>query len=383
MDVDQEKDEEFKEQENMSTLLYEKFELPNNILCETDPNRENTAKFIAEPLERGFGHTLGNSIRRMLLTAIETPAIMSVIIEGVPHEYCGIEGVIEDVTNIVLNLKGALLRKHSQQLEGSRGREQKILTTEIEVTQADLGEKGQKIVTLKELIRSGEFEIINPDLAIFTVTKPLKKRFSLRIGIGKGYVSAERHEIKDPLVDEIIIDSIFSPVRLVNYHVEDTRVGQDTDFDRLVIEVQTDGRITPKEAISFSSKILKMHLDVFDEMKETQIEFDTEDRTTLDDEDEIMKKLILGINEIELSVRSTNCLSWANIATIGELVVMPEPELLQFRNFGKKSLNEIKAKLYEMGLSLGMDLSRYGLSQENIKERINLYLEAREKSNET
>lgn len=367
----------------MSTLLYEKFELPSEILCESVPTRENTDKFTAEPLERGFGHTLGNAIRRMLLSAIEAPAIMSVIIEGVPHEYCGIEGVIEDVTNIVLNLKGALLRKHSHQIDGARGREQKMLTTEIEVTQADLGEVGHKVITLKDLIRSGDFEIINPDLLIFTVTKPMKKRISIRVGIGKGYVSAERHEIQDPLVDEIIIDSIFSPVRIVNYHVEDTRVGQDTDFDRLIIEVQTDGRITPKEAISFSSKILKMHLDVFDEMKETQIEFDTEDRTSIDDEDEIMKKLVLGINEIELSVRSTNCLSWANIATIGELVVMPEPELLQFRNFGKKSLNEIKAKLYEMGLSLGMDLSRYGLSQENIKERINLYLEAREKSNET
>lgn len=367
----------------MSTLLYEKFELPNKILCESSSVRENTAKFTAEPLERGFGHTLGNSIRRMLLTSIEAPAIMSVIIEGVPHEYCGVEGIIEDITNIVLNLKSALLRKHSHQSEGSRGREQRILTSEIEVTQADLGEKGFRVISLKDLISTNDFEIVNPDLAIFTVTKPLKKRISIRVGIGKGYVSAERHEIKEPLVDEIIIDSIFSPVRIVNYHVEDTRVGQDTDFDRLIIEVQTDGRITPKEAVSFSSKILRMHLDVFDEMKDTVIEFDTEDRTSVDDEDEIMKKLVLGINEIELSVRSTNCLSWANIATIGELVVMPEPELLQFRNFGKKSLNEIKAKLYEMGLSLGMDLSRYGLSQENIKDRINQYLETREKNNET
>ncbi len=358
----------------MSTMLYDKFEMPEKIKIDESTATSTYARFIAEPFERGFGHTIGNALRRMLLTAIESPAIISFFMEGIHHEYMAVDGIIEDVTNIVLNLKGALLRKLP--LEGMpHVREQRVITKMLEISQDDLGAAGQKIITLGDLITTGEFEVVNPNHRVFTVTKPMTRRVELKINIGRGYVSSERHEIHNHIVDEIILDSIFSPVRLVNYFVEDTRVGQDTDFDRLILEVRTDGRITPHEAVAFSAKLLMKHLISFETMDSHEISFEESAATIDSDRDVLMQKLVLGINEIELSVRSTNCLNGASIETIGELVVMPEPKLLQFRNFGKKSLNEIKAKLTEMGLGLGMDLTRFGITQDNVKEKINDYLE--------
>ncbi len=374
MDVVHVSVEEFKEFSAMSTVLYDKFEMPEKIKVDESTASPIYGRFIAEPFERGFGHTLGNALRRMMLTAIEAPAIISFYMEGVPHEYMAIEGIIEDVTNIVLNLKGALLRKLP--IEGTPHiREQRVISKILDITQEDLGKSGQKVITLGDLITTSDFEVVNPNLRIFTATKPMTRRIDLKVSIGRGYVPSERHEIYNRIADEIILDSIFSPVRLVNYFVEDTRVGQDTDFDRLIIEVKTDGRITPREAIAFSAKLLMKHFNVFEEMDKHEISFEEASASIDNDRDALMQKLILGINEIELSVRSTNCLNGANIETIGELVVMPEPKLLQFRNFGKKSLNEIKAKLTEMGLSLGMDLSRFGITQDNVKEKIKEYLE--------
>ena len=358
----------------MSTVLYDKFEMPEKIKVDESTATPTYARFIAEPFERGFGHTLGNSLRRMLLTAIEAPAIISLYIEGVPHEYMAVDGIIEDVTNIVLNLKGALLRKLP--IEGMpHNREQRVITKMLDISQEDLGSKGQKVITLGDLITTSDFEVFNPNLRIFTVTKPMTRRIDVKVSIGRGYVPSERHEIFNHVADEIVMDSIFSPVRLVNYFVEDTRVGQDTDFDRLILEVRTDGRITPSEAVAFSAKLLMKHLNVFEEMDQHDISFEEAAASIDNDRDVLMQKLVLGINEIELSVRSTNCLNGASIETIGELVVMPEPKLLQFRNFGKKSLNEIKAKLTEMGLGLGMDLTRFGINQDNVKDKINQYLE--------
>jgi len=354
------------------SILYDKFEMAEKIKVEQPSS--TFARFIAEPFERGFGHTLGNALRRILLTSIEAPAIISFYMEGVPHEYMAVEGIVEDITNIILNLKGALLRRVTfNNLPNVR--EPKIITKMLDISQDDLGTKGQRVITLGDLITTSDFEIVNPDLPIFTITKPMTRRVELKVTIGRGYVPSERHEIANRVVDEIILDSIFSPVRLVNYFVEDTRVGQDTDFDRLILEVTTDGRVTPQEALTFAAKILTRHLAVFDQMKQHELSFEEASKLGDSDRDELMQKLVLGINEIELSVRSTNCLNGADIETIGELVVMPEPKLLQFRNFGKKSLNEIKAKLSEMGLSLGMDLSRFGITQDNVKEKIRVYLE--------
>jgi len=200
------------------------------------------------------------------------------------------------------------------------------------------------------------------------------RKIDVRVGQGRGYVSSERHEVSDKVIDEVVIDSIFSPVRKVNYYVENTRVGQDTDYDRLVLEVTSDGRVTPEEALTFAMQIGILHFQVFEQMKTHSLTFDHNESESSTDKDALMQKLSLKINEIELSVRSTNCLSGAGIDTIAELVIMPESEMLKFRNFGKKSLNEIKAKLEEMGLNLGMDLAKFGIHRENVKDVIQEYL---------
>lgn len=359
----------------MPTLKYGKFEMPDKIKLDDSSKSANFAKFIIEPFERGFGHTVGNSLRRVLLTSLEAPAIISIKIEGVSHEYTAIEGVIEDMTHIVLNLKEARLRKLVEG-EDSNPREVKILSKTLDITSDMLEESGGKYrVTIKDILDEGEFEIVNPEHHLFTVTKPMSRRVDLRIGIGRGYVPSERHVLTDKVNDEIVIDSIFSPVSLVNYYVENTRVGQDTDYDRLIVEIQTDGRVSPQEALTFSSQIAIEHFHIFEKLKTHALTFDQGETEIDKDRDEIMSKLALKISEIELSVRSTNCLSSANIDTIGELVVMPESEMLRFRNFGKKSLTEIKEKLDEMGLHLGMDLGRYGINRDNIKSMIETYLE--------
>ena len=224
-------------------------------------------------------------------------------------------------------------------------------------------------------MQPGLFEIVNPEHVIFTATKPMVRRVILKIAIGRAYVPSEKHLIVDKVANEIAIDSAFSPVRLVNYYVENTRVGQDTDFDRLILEVTTDGRVSPQEALSFATQICIHHLAVFEQIKTHAVSFDNGLAQTDTDKDALMAKLCLKINEIELSVRSTNCLAGANIDTIGELVVMPESEMLKFRNFGKKSLTEIKSKLEEMGLSLGMDLNHLGINRDNVKDVIDAYLQ--------
>ncbi len=357
------------------SVKYGKFEMPSSIKIEKDAANPTFSRIVAEPFERGFGHTVGNSMRRMMLSALEAPAIISVRIEGIPHEYMCIEGIVEDMTNIILNLKGALLRRLPTD-ESSHGRDVRILTNELEVTREDLDKnKGQYRVTLGDVVAPGLFEVVNPELHLFTVTKPMTRQIDLRVAYGRGYVPSERHNVRDKLSDEILIDAAFSPVRIVNCIVENTRVGQDTDFDRLILEVTTDGRITPAEAVTFAAQIGRKHFDVFDQIQEHELSFDTGLGDAADDEDDMMVKLALRIDEIELSVRSTNCLSGANIETIAELVTIPERKMLEFRNFGKKSLNEIKAKLTDMGLHLGMDLTRYGIDSDNAKERIRIYFE--------
>lgn len=353
-------------------VRYGKFELPTKITLSETSKDKRSARFVAEPFERGFGHTIGNALRRVMLSSLEAPAIVSVRIEGVPHEYMAIEGIVEDMTHIVLNLKAALLRKHPTDDESGSRKPRNIVNT-VEVTAQDLDEhNGQYPITLEQFLGKTEFDVVNPDLVIFHVTVPMTKRVDIKVAIGRGYVPSERHDFEKG-VDEIVVDSIFSPVRLVNYYVENTRVGQVTDFDKLIIDVTTDGRITPEEALSFATQIGIHHFEVFKEIKTEAITFDEEEEESDTDKDALMQKLVLRINEIELSVRSTNCLAGADIGTIAELVIMPESEMLRFRNFGKKSLNEIKAKLEEMGLHLGMDLSKLGITRDNVKEVIQEY----------
>ena len=357
------------------SVKYGKFEMPQTITLDEETATQTYARFVAEPFERGFGHTVGNSMRRMMLSSLEAPAIISLRIEGIPHEYMAIEGIVEDMTNIILNFKGALLRKLPMD-DSPFSREPRIFSQVLEVTRDDLDKnEGLYQVTLSDVIKDETFELINPALHLFTVTKPMRRQIDVRVAIGRGYVPSERHLVRDKTSDEILIDAAFSPVRLVNYYVENTRVGQDTDFDRLIFEVTTDGRITPTEALNFASQIAVKHFEVFSKIKSFLLSFDEGTGEGDGDQDEMMEKLSLRIDEIELSVRSTNCLSGANIETIAELVSIPERKMLEFRNFGKKSLNEIKAKLSEMALHLGMDLSRYGITSDNAKERIRSYLE--------
>lgn len=364
------------------SVKYGKFEMPQRISVDQESAESNFARYIAEPFERGFGHTIGNALRRMMLSSLEAPAIISVRIEGIPHEYMAIEGIAEDMTNIILNFKGALLRKLPTD-DVINSRETRILTKVVEVTQDDLDRnQGQYNVTLGDVVQEGNFEVVNPSLRLFTVTRPMRRQVDLRIAFGRGYVPSERHVVRDKTSDEILIDSAFSPVRLVNYFVENTRVGQDTDFDRLLIEVTTDGRITPAEALSFAVQIGLKHFEVFNQFNNYALSFDERGGDRDGDQDELMDKLSLGIDEIELSVRSANCLTGANIETLAELVCIPERRMLEFRNFGKKSLNEIKAKLHEMNLHLGMDLGRFGITPDNVKDKIKQYRDEKKKKKE-
>ena len=360
-------------------VKFGKLEKPRKIIIEEESATPTFARFIAEPFERVFGHSIGNAMRRTLLSSLEAPGVISIRIEGIPHEFMAIDGICEDLTSIVLNFKGAKLRCLPSE-ETSTTRDARIITSQIEVSQDDLDKKGGYVdITLKDVVQEGVFEVVNPDLKLFTVTKPMKRQVDVRVGYGKGYVPSERHVIPNRMTDEIVLDTAFSPVILVNYFVENTRVGQDTDFDRLVLEVTTDGRLTPTEALSFATQVAIKNFEVFQQIKAHELIFETITKDNQGDDDELLDKLVLRVDEIELSVRSTNCLNLAGIDTIAELVSIPEKRMLEFRNFGKKSLNEIKAKLSDMSLGLGMNLEAFKIDPDttNIKEKVKELVELR------
>ncbi|HTX65907.1 MAG TPA: DNA-directed RNA polymerase subunit alpha [Opitutaceae bacterium] len=314
-----------------------KFELPNKLTKVEEGSSPTYAKFIAEPFEAGYGHTVGNSLRRVLLSSIEGAAISSIKIESVQHEFQSIEGVVEDVTDVVLNLKKILLV--SQKREPVR----LILkaTREGPVTAADIQP-------------DPAIQIVNPDQVICTLDKNRTFEAEIEIKTGRGYCPGDNNKKEDQPIGVIPVDSLFSPVRLVRYTVENTRVGQITDYDKLILEIWTDGRITPDDGLKQAASILKHHLDVFDRVSEEHYEFESQQSTVSEEENKLRKLLNMSVNEIELSVRAANCLNNANITTVGELAMKTEQEMLKYRNFGKKSLNEIKEKLEALGLSLGM-----------------------------
>ena len=314
-----------------------KFELPNKLTKVEEGSTPTYAKFIAEPFEAGYGHTIGNSLRRVLLSSIEGAAISSIKIDGVSHEFQSIDGVVEDVTDIVLNLKKVLIVSHKRE----------PLTLQIKVSKSGP-------VTAADIQADANITIINPEQVICTLDS--KKTFEAEIEIktGRGYCPGENNKKEDQAIGVIAIDSLFSPVRLVRYAVENTRVGQITDYDKLVLEVWTDGRITPDDALKQSASILKHHLDVFDRVSPEAYEFESVAAEVSEEQNKLRKLLNMSVNEIELSVRAANCLNNANITTVGELAMKTEQEMLKYRNFGKKSLNEIKEKLEALGLSLGM-----------------------------
>jgi DNA-directed RNA polymerase subunit alpha len=311
--------------------------MPKRLTKEESTATDTYAKFVAEPFETGYGHTIGNSLRRVLLSSLEGAAITSIKVDGAMHEFAAIEGVVEDVTDIVLNLKKVKFKAHT--------RDEQVLL---------LSANKEGAVTAGDIQLNQNIELVNPDQLICTLDKKKKFEMELTVKIGRGFLTGDENKRSGQAIGVIAIDSIFSPVTKVRYAVEAARVGNRTDYDRLVLELWTDGRITPDDALTQSSAILAHHLDVFVGYDKNAIEFEeTVDKQ--DDEKMKMKKLLnMSVNEIELSVRAANCLNNANITTVGQLAMKSESEMLKYRNFGKKSLNEIKDKLTALGLSLGM-----------------------------
>ncbi len=316
-----------------------KFELPNRLVKVEDTASDTFAIFKAEPFESGYGHTIGNSLRRVLLSSIEGAAISSIKIDGVQHEFQSVAGVVEDVTDIVLNLKKVLFVSN---------------TRESANLIIDVNREGP--VTAADIQLDANFKVVNPEQLICTLDKPQRFLAELEVRVGRGYCAGEDNKKEDQPIGVIAVDSLFSPVRLVKYSVENTRVGQEMDYDKLILEITTDGRISPDDALKQSAAIIKHHMDVFDEVSQEDIEFQSESKEISEEQNRLRKLLNMSVNEIELSVRAANCLNNANIITVGELAMKSEQEMLKYRNFGKKSLNEIKDKLEQLGLSLGMKI---------------------------
>jgi DNA-directed RNA polymerase subunit alpha len=313
---------------------------PKRLQVENDTYTDTYGKFTAEPFERGFGTTLGNSLRRVLLSSLQGGAITSVKIKGVLHEFSSIPGVTEDVTAIILNLKGVRLKVY--------GQETRIIR---------IVHKGAGVVTAADITTDNNVEILNGSHHIATCSADANLEMEMTVKIGKGYVPADRNRDEKASVGTVPIDSIFTPITKVNFVVSNARVGQMTDYDKLILEVWTDGSVKPDDAVAYAAKILKEQLSIFinfDEEAEPYEEAESED-----DRDKINENLYRLVDELELSVRSANCLKNAGIKLIGELVSKTEAEMLKTQNFGRKSLNEIKDILGDMGLTLGMKLDGF------------------------
>jgi len=317
-------------------MLWKGFQRPKRLECDSETLTGTYGRFSAQPFERGFGTTIGNALRRILLSSIEGAAITAVRIDGVLHEFSSIPGVVEDVTDIILNLKKMPIKLHVDHPES------------LYVKAEGAGE-----VRASQIQANPNIEILDPDSPIATLSEEGKLSMEMRVRRGRGYVPADRNFDEDLSIGYIPIDSVHSPVRKVAYHVEDARLGQSSDYDKLTLEVWTDGSISPQDAVALASKLLKDHMSIFINFEEAP----AAEREELSEEAERLgEHLGRSVDELDLSVRSYNCLKNANIRTIADLVQRTEPEMLKTKNFGRKSLAEIKELLAEMGLSLGMKL---------------------------
>lgn len=323
-------------------MSYPFIKMPDKVVLEESSATESYGKFTVQPLERGFGVTLGNSFRRVLLSSLTGAAINAIRVEGVLHEFTSIPGVKEDVTDFVLNLKKVRM---------------KIVNKKA--TKLELNLSGPYELKAKDLQDAcPDIEILNPDQYLATLNDSAKLVMELRFGFGKGYVPSNEQNLADQTIGLIPIDSIYTPIKSVRYDVENVRIGEKNDYEKLTLEIKTDGSITPEEALSDSGKILKDHINLF-------INFDTEpevDKVESEKDAEferIRKILITNVDDLELSVRSHNCLKAANIKTLGDLVGKDESEMLKFRNFGRKSLAELIEIVENYGLEFGMDVDKY------------------------
>ncbi len=324
---------------------WKNFEMPKRIEYDESTYSDTYGKFIAEPFERGYGMTIGNSLRRVLLSGIEGAAITSIKVEGVQHEFSTVAGVMEDVSEIILNVKKIILR--------SRTKNPKTLFINVD-------KKGD--ITAGDITTDETTEVLNPDLHIATLTKKIKFSMEMEVGRGRGYVPSERNKKEGQPIGVIAVDSIFTPVTRVNFKVENTRIGQITDYDRLILEVWTNGSINPKDALLYASHILQGHLNPF--VNYGKLPEEEKEQGESMEERELLDKLKVPVTELELSVRSANCLKEAKIKTIGDLVRKSEMEMLKYRNFGKKSLSEINKLLTDMGLALGMKIAKKKADEE-------------------
>jgi DNA-directed RNA polymerase subunit alpha len=317
-------------------MLWKGFQKPKRLEVDSDTLTDTYGRFWAQPFERGFGTTIGNAMRRILLSSLDGAAVTAVKIEGVLHEFSSVPGIVEDTTDIILNLKRIPFKMHV-------GHPETLL----------LNAEGPGMVTAGDIQTNSNVEILDPSVPIATLSEEGKLSMEMRVKRGRGYVSGDRNFDDDLGIGFVPLDSVHSPVRKVNYTVEDARLGQMTDYDKLSIEVWTNGAVTPQDATALAAKILKDHMAIFinfEEAPEEELDFPTtEDERLLD-------QLSRSVDELELSVRSYNCLKNANIKTIGDLVTKTEAEMLKTKNFGRKSLNEIKDILAEMGLALGMSV---------------------------
>ncbi len=316
-------------------IRWKTFEMPKRLEVDKSTLTQTYGKFVAEPFERGYGTTIGNALRRVLISSIDGAAITKIKIDGMLHEFSTMDGIQEDGAQIVLNIKKVVLR-----FEGKASKKLYL----------DVNKKGP--VKASDIKVDETVTIVNPDQIICHLTKDVHLKMELEIGRGRGYLPAERNKAEGDVIGLVPVDSIFSPVLKVNYAVEDTRVGQMTDYDKLILEIWTNGAMDPEQALLYASNILYRHLDIFVNYGEIPVE-DEED----EEEDTAFRDLIAKpISELELSVRSANCLEAANIKTIGDLIVKTEAQMLKYKNFGKKSLSEIEAILTPMNLGLGMNI---------------------------
>ena len=310
--------------------------MPRRVQKEETTATGTYTRFTAEPFEVGYARTIGNSLRRVLLSSIEGVAITTVKVGGANHEFCSLPGISEDVTDIILNLKRVLLKSYNRSPALIR-----------------LHRKGPCVVTAADFALDNSVEILNPTQHIATLDADGDLDLEVEISCGRGFCPAEGNKPQEQIIGRIPIDSIFSPVSRVNFQVENTRVGQHTDYEKLVLDIWTDGRVTPDEALKTAAAVLRHHLDVFVDYSEEVLEFEESEKKVDEERDRLRLILNMSVNEIELSVRAANCLNNANITTVGELAMKTEADMLKYRNFGKKSLNEIKDKLVELGLYLG------------------------------
>ena len=327
-------------------MSWTNFQMPDRIELDEQNYTNIFGRFYVYPLEKGFGVTIGNMFRRVLLSSLHGAAITAIRIDGIQHEFSTIPGVYEDVAEVILNLKQVRLKLLNKKVE-------KVI----------IPVQGAGTLTAGDIQKhTSEFEVLNPDMVLATLNEEANFEMELRIGKGRGYVPAEENKILDQPIGLIPIDAIYSPVLNGQYLVENTRVGQRTDFEKLILEIETDGSITPDDALTYSGKILKDHIQLFINF---DIEPEEEETSEIDEEMLRIKKLLkMSVDELELSVRSHNCLKAANIKTIGDLVHRDEQEMLRFRNFGRKSLTELNKILEERGLHFGMNIEKYLKSDE-------------------